>query len=144
MADIIIESWHWFVLSLILMGIEILAPGAFFLWLGLAALIVAGISTLYVFTWPIQLILFAVISVIVVWVGRPFYEKLSHTQKNGLNQGAHRFIGMVLILDNPIVNGHSRITIGGSTWGVIGPDTDVGVKVKVVAIDGNALVVELL
>ncbi len=144
MADIVIASWHWFVLSLILMGIEILAPGAFFLWLGLAALIVAGVSVLHVFTWPIQLILFAVISVVVVWIGRPFYEKLSHQQKNSLNQGAHRFIGTVLVLELPIVNGHSRVTIGGSTWGVVGPDSDVGVKVKVVAIDGNSLVVEVV
>ena len=31
-------SWGWFIAGLILMGLEVLAPGAFMLWLGLAAI----------------------------------------------------------------------------------------------------------
>ncbi len=142
--DIIITSWHWFIIGLALLGIELLVPGAFFLWVGLAALIVAGISAIQLYAWAIQLILFGVTSVVIIWLVRPFYEKLSQKHRSGLNQRAHRLIGTILILDHPIVNGHSRITIGDSTWGVIGPDSEIGVKVKVISIDGNSLVVEVL
>jgi membrane protein implicated in regulation of membrane protease activity len=141
--DIVITGWYWLVIGLIFFGIELLAPGTFFLWLGLAALVVAGVSAIHMYVWSVQLILFGITSVIIIWLGRPFYEKLS-LHRNGLNQRAHRLIGVILLLDQPIVNGHSRITVGDSTWGIIGPDSKAGVKVKVIEIEGNSLVVEIL
>jgi membrane protein implicated in regulation of membrane protease activity len=66
--------WNWIVLGLILMIFEVAAPGIFFLWFGIAALIVGGLAILFGETswmhWQIQVILFLILSVIAVFIGR--------------------------------------------------------------------------
>ena len=37
-------TWNWLILGLLLMGVELLAPGVFMFWLGLAALLVGLLS----------------------------------------------------------------------------------------------------
>jgi len=37
--------WNWLLLSVVLMAIEALAPGFFFLWMGVAALLVGLVVT---------------------------------------------------------------------------------------------------
>jgi hypothetical protein len=32
-----INYWHWFIAAVVLIVLEVFAPGAFFLWLGVAA-----------------------------------------------------------------------------------------------------------
>ena len=66
--------WNWVVLGLILMIFEVAAPGIFFLWFGIAALIVGGLAILFGETlgmdWQLQVILFLILSVISVFIGR--------------------------------------------------------------------------
>jgi inner membrane protein len=65
-------AWNWFVLGLLLLGVEVLAPGTFILWLGAAAL-ATGVLTLIVdLSWQVQLIAFSVLSVLAV-IGWWFY-----------------------------------------------------------------------
>lgn len=40
------EFWHWWVLALVLLALEIAAPGTFFLWLAVAAGVVGLILLL--------------------------------------------------------------------------------------------------
>ena len=57
-------SWSWFVLGLILLGVEVAAPGFFFLWFGVAAILV-GLSALVIdWPWQTQMVGFVVLSVI--------------------------------------------------------------------------------
>lgn len=144
-AIMTVTGWHWFGLALILFGLELFAPAAFFLWLGVAAVFVA--SAVFVFSLPIafQFVLFAILSPLVMWLGRRFYNQSNSSQKsNHLNQRGLEMVGMVLTLDQPIINGQSRIAIGDSTCKVLGPDTTAGTAVKVTTVRGNALVVEKL
>ena len=57
-------KWTWLILAGIFFVLELVAPGAFMLWLGLSALLV-GIITLFV-VWPLsyQFIAFAVLALI--------------------------------------------------------------------------------
>jgi membrane protein implicated in regulation of membrane protease activity len=41
----------WFIAGTVLLVLEVLAPGVFMLWLGLAALLVGGISLFIDWTW---------------------------------------------------------------------------------------------
>jgi len=38
-------SWNWFILAALLFLVEVLAPGMFMMWLGLAAILVGIISS---------------------------------------------------------------------------------------------------
>ena len=53
-------TWNWLILGLLLMGVELLAPGVFMFWLGLAALLVGLLSFAIDFSWQTQILLFAV------------------------------------------------------------------------------------
>ena len=57
------QFWHWWILALIFAGIEILAPGVFFIWLGAAAgltgliaLVIPGMG------WEIEALIFALLA----------------------------------------------------------------------------------
>ena len=132
--------WSWWIFGLLLLGVEVLAPGAFFLWFGIAALIVGGLALLVVMSWQAQAILFVALALILVILGRRFY---SREQRAGdqphLNQRAARFVGSVYPLAEPIQNGHGRIRIDDTTWSVTGPDLPAGTRVRVTGFDGAVL-----
>ncbi len=54
--------WSWFVLGLVLLILEIMAPGFFFIWFGLAALVTGGLAfllgSIIGFGWQVQTVLF--------------------------------------------------------------------------------------
>src|SRR4051812_50215115 len=64
-------TWNWLIFGFILMALELLAPGIFLFWLGLAALLVGLLSFLIHPSWQAQLLMFAVFVVAAVapWGG---------------------------------------------------------------------------
>lgn len=136
--------WTWASIGLVLIVIEVAAPGAFFLWVGIAA----GVTGLLVALlpdvgWQWQLALFAVLSVVSTVLGRRFFRwrpiKTTHT---GLNRRGMSLVGREYVLQQAIVNGASRLKTGGTTWQVEGPDLDAGASVRVTGIKGTCLTVE--
>ena len=71
------EFWHWWVLAVVLLALEVAAPGTFFLWLAMAAgavgLIVLILPDLY---WQIQVLLFAVAGIAAVGAWRLYARRL--------------------------------------------------------------------
>ena len=67
-------AWSWWILGLLLLGVEIMAPGFVFIWFGLAALVVGGVALLTTIGWQTQLILFAVLSLVMVLIGRRVFR----------------------------------------------------------------------
>jgi len=81
--------------------------------------------------------------VVLVLFGRRYFNL--HDRGAGeetLNVRAQSMVGKAYVLVEPIVGGHGRVRVGDSTWGVTGPDTPVGTRVRVVSADGAMLVVE--
>ena len=68
--DLHLLYWHWFAVAAVLGTIEILAPGIFFLWLAVAAL-VTGLLVAVLTDMPLnaQLLVFVGISLISVFFG---------------------------------------------------------------------------
>lgn len=135
--------WAWFVLGGVLLVAEILAPGTFLVWLGLAALITGALTYLVDVSWQAQVLAFAALAVVAVLVGRkvtPSPDKAS--DRPFLNRRAEGYVGRVFTLDEPIISGLGRVRIDDTVWRVTGPDTAAGHDVKVVAADGAVLKVE--
>jgi membrane protein implicated in regulation of membrane protease activity len=81
--------------------------------------------------------------VVLVIGGRRYFAKRAKAEgDSGLNQRAARLVGSTYLLVEPIVDGSGRIKVGDSTWGVSGPDTPAGTRVRVVGADGSILRVE--
>jgi inner membrane protein len=137
-------GWSWWILGLVLLGAEVLLPGFFFLWFGVAAILI-GISALLIeWPWQWQVLGFVLLSVIAVLVGRRFVGSPDDESDDPhLNLRASRLEGRTFVLLEPIVEGRGRIRIDDSVWQVHGPDAPVGARVVVTGSDGAILTVEM-
>ena len=136
-------SWNWFILAALLFLIEVLAPGMFMLWLALSAILVGIISSAVVWSWPSQLIAFAVFAIAAVPAWRHFARKVEKpTESPFLNRRADGYVGRVFTLDKPIVGSSGTVRIDDTIWRVTGPDSPAGSRIKVARADGATLFVE--
>ena len=70
MTDILVSlgTWNWLIFGFILMALEVLAPGVFLFWLGLAAILVGLISFGLHPAWQMQLVMFAIFAAAAVLI----------------------------------------------------------------------------
>jgi membrane protein implicated in regulation of membrane protease activity len=136
-------TWNWLIFGFILMALELLAPGVFMFWLGLAALLVGLLSFAISLSWQAQLLLFAVFAVAAVPAWRHFARSSgSRSQSNPfLNRRTEALIGREFTLEKPIVDGTGTVRIDDTIWRVAGPAAPAGSPVKVVQADGARLTV---
>ena len=126
----------WAIVALVLIAAEVLAPGAFMLWLGIAA----AATCLIVFAVPglalvAQVVIFAVLSLLSVVVYRRFFRGAGRTSdRPSLNRRADQLVGHVAPLVQPIVDGRGRIQIADALWDVEGPELPLRTRVRVVGV----------
>lgn len=136
-------TWNWLIFGFILMALELIAPGIFLFWLGLAALLVGLVSFGLHPTWQVQLLMFAVFAALAV----PVWRKLAHSNRAAsashpfLNKRAEALVGRVFTLEKPIVDGFGTVRVDDTIWRVAGPDAPAGSRVKVVGASGANLTV---
>lgn len=139
-----IQYWHWLVLGLVLLILEVFAPTVFFMWLGVAAGLV-GLLMLAMpdMGWQWQLLLFSVLSAIAVVAGRGWLNRHPiKTDLPALNRRGEQYIGRVFTLAEPIVNGGGKIRVDDTTWKIRGNDCEAGHRVRVIGVDGTVLQVD--
>ncbi len=141
------QWWHWSVAGLLLLILEMFAPGAIFMWLGIAALVVSAILALIPsLGWELQWVIFAILSIVSIVGWRIFFRKhplLDESDSHTLNQRGREMIGRKLTLSEAIHNGSGRTQIGDSWWRVEGPDLEAGTEVVITDSKGSSVVVEV-
>jgi membrane protein implicated in regulation of membrane protease activity len=141
-------EWSWIVLGAVLLALEILVPGVFLLWIGIAAILTGALSLqllwLDVWGWQVQVLVFLVLSLVSAYIGTRVMGKSdgSDTDEPLLNRRAEQLVGRTATLEEAIVNGHGRIRLGDTLWRVSGPDLPAGRRVRVTAAQNAQLVVE--
>jgi membrane protein implicated in regulation of membrane protease activity len=136
-------AWAWIILGVILVGLEMVAPGIFLIWLGLAALLTGLVDGFLDLSWQASFLVFAALCVVSVLVGRTVTGANKEvSREEGLNRRAQAFVGQVFTLDAPIQHGEGRVRVGDSSWRVTGADAAPGSHVRVVRVEGATLVVE--
>lgn len=144
MLDFEITFWHWGIVAAALLGLEIVAPGAIFIWMAVSAALI-GVLLFAVpnLVLEYQIILFAALSIIAVVSYRKFFKPSDDvTDQPSLNRRGEQYVGRVFTLAEPIQNGTGKITVDDSTWRIRGDDLPTGSSVKVVSADGVLLNVE--
>ena len=147
MWDILVKlgAWNWLIVGLVLVALEVVAPGVFLLWLGLAALLVGLISLVVDWVWQVQVIAFAAFSVAAVPLWRRVAQQdVPNPESEFLNRRSDALVGRVFTLEKPIVDGSGTVRIDDTVWRVSGPDCPAGSRVKVVHADGASLKVEAI
>jgi inner membrane protein len=133
----------WWILALVLIAGELLLPGYFLLWIGVAAAamgvvlwVVPSLSLL------VQAVLFALLAgaacLVYARLLRPRIERRAPGSER-LNRRAEQMIGQRYDLVEPIVNGRGKARVGDGQWLVSGPDLPAGATVEVLAVDGTTL-----
>ena len=146
MAELEIVFWYWWVLAVFLLGIEILAPGFFFLWLSVAGLIVGTVLFLFPSTsLEIQLIIYAILSITSILIWRQYgFKNDTETDHPLLNKRGAQYIGRTFTLIEPIKNGRGKIKADDSIWTVLGEDCPIGQQVEVVDVKGTLFEIKLV
>lgn len=146
--DTLIEltHWHWWILAIVLVVLEVFAPGAVFLWLGISAAVVG--SLLYFvpgIDWEYQLLIFSVLSILSILLWKKYQSKNPvQTDQPQLNRRGSQYIGRLFTLDEPIVNEVGKIHVDDTIWKIQGEDCPANTRVRVTGVDGTILLVEVI
>src|SRR5690349_16656507 len=118
--------WDWQVVAwaaaaLLLFAAEAMAPGAFMLWLGLAAAVVFAVVLVFDIPVLAQVTLFVVLSFVSIQVYRRWFRKREKpSDQPALNRRTAALLGRVVPLERAIVDGRGRVQIADAYWEVAG------------------------
>ncbi len=135
--------WFWLILAALLGTAEIVVPGVFLIWFAAAAAITGVIAFILPIGMTAQAGLFALLSVVAVYVGRNWFRRnpiISDDPK--LNDRGARLQGEIVTVVETIANGRGRVKVGDSVWNARGNDAAEGTQVRVAGADGSVLLVE--
>src|SRR5262245_40148404 len=109
--------WNWMILGFALLALEVVVPGFFLLWIGVAALLTGALSLQLweagLWTWHVQVIVFLALSLISAYAGKKILgEGGTETDQPLLNRRGEQMIGRTATLTEPITEGRGRIRIG--------------------------------
>ncbi|MBO6506041.1 MAG: NfeD family protein [Kordiimonadaceae bacterium] len=137
-------QWVWWSLAVILLAGEMVLPGVYLLWLGIAM----GVTGVFAWVAPDlgfqgHGLIFAFSATVSIYVGhRYFYMPGTAIKTEGINERGNSYVGQVFEVVVPIKNGRGHVKVGDSRWLARGPDLEKGALAKVVSVDGTVLVVE--
>lgn len=138
------DVFAWAAVALLLFAAEALAPGAFMLWLGLAAAVVFVVVLLFSGI-PVlaQVAAFVVLSFVSIQVYRRWFRhRETPSDQPALNRRTAALVGRVVPLERAIVDGRGRVQIADAFWDVAGPELPAGTHVRVTGATGMVLEVE--
>ncbi len=133
----------WIVLGIILLTAEMIAPGAYLMFLGGAALFTGLLG--YAMPLPIiaELLIFALASIGSVYVAKRWFDIYPILSSSPLlNSRIAQMIGDTVEVVEPIRDGAGRVKVGDSVWSASGPDADAGTRMRITGAEGNRLAVE--
>ena len=139
MDGFVFEFWHWWVLAIVFLVVEMLVSGFFFLWMSASALVTGlAVWVLASMMLDTQVFIFSVLAIaaIIAW---KVFAKTTHivSDKPLLNRRGEQYVGRTFNLYEAIENGQGKIKVDDSIWKVHGEDCAVGSKVKVIAVNGT-------
>ena len=137
-------GWLWTIGGVVLLIAEVVAPGFFLLFIGVAALLTGILALALGFGLVAQLAIFAVLAYLSVhFGGRRFYAaRYDYSADRLINDPAGRLLGRIVVVVQPVNSHAGRVKLGDSEWSARGAPAAVGDRVRIVDVEGNCLKVE--
>ncbi len=136
----------WVIVGMLCLILELFSGDFFIMCFSIGAFVTAVCSVLGI-GFYVQLVIFAVISVLCLFFVRPFALKYLHSGEGRLSN-AEALIGRIGRVSTTIeAHGYGRVAIDGDDWkacAVNGDEIPVGAKVRVVSMDSIIISVELI
>ncbi|ANO35548.1 hypothetical protein A6E01_20260 (plasmid) [Vibrio breoganii] len=138
-----LSLWFWFAFGLIMLIGECIAPLGYLLWLGISALLVAGITAVGGLPWQAHWVIFgclSVLSAVGVWLNQ---AGTNEEAGNNLNNPSDNLIGKVATVESDTKAGKFRLSLGHSCYGAVThQDIKAGTAVEVISVDGIIVTVQ--
>ena len=133
---------RWIIAGLVLAVLEMIIPGMVIIWLGIAG-VVTGILAIFVHNQYIQFGVFVVLSGLMVVFSRRIAQRITHPEPERV--GANRWVGVSGRVTSDIKPPEfGRVKLHGEELRATAAcEIKAGCTVRVVAVDGTHLVVEL-
>lgn len=137
--------WHWFVLGIVLMLLELAVPSFFLVWFGLGALLV---GTLVVFiptvSFAFQILAWTAASLLFVALWFKVFKPSIYKSRAGMARGSLiGEVGLVTRDIRPYEKGQIRFQkpiLGDEVWeSVADEEIRAGERVRVLEVEGNTL-----
>lgn len=138
--------WHWLVLGMVLVALEMLTPTFFLLWIGVGALLTGLVTALTPLGFAAQLLLWSAASVLMTLAWLRFFRNPDRTRAGLAKEGALGAVGLVTRPVSETLKGEilfQRPVLGADRWPIVA-DTAVaaGQKARVIDVLGQTLKVE--
>ena len=137
-----VGNWFWWIVAIILLIGELVAPGVFLIWLAGAAALTGLADLAFGLGWHMEVSVFAVLSVVLVLASWKFVmgRRAPATDQPHLNRRHEAYVGRSFPLAQPIVNGTGKLRIEDALWDVEGPELAKGEMVRVTGVNGATLI----
>ncbi len=134
--------YAWLTIALVLAVAEMAIPGVFLIWMAGAALITGLLSWAVPIGVPVQIVIFAVLSILAVFMGRRYLVRHPVVSADPLmNRRGDRAVGEMVVVTQAMVGGSGRVRLGDSEWLARGADAPAGTRLTVTGVDGSVLLV---
>lgn len=142
-ADGIADHWLWLIAASVLGIAEIIIPGAFLMWIGIAALITGLVALVLPFGVPVQMAVFAITAIASVYIGRRVLMRNPIVSDDPLlNDRGARLVGEIVTAVEIVDASQGRVKVGDGVWSARGATAAIGDRLRVTGIDGGVLLVE--
>ena len=143
MIDNLEPGWIWMIGGILLLIAEIIAPGFFLVFIGVAALATGAFTLLFDMPVAFQLILFTIYALVAVMIGKKVYANQALDSSDPLlNDRAARLIGKSVTVIEAVDVHSGRVRVGDSEWSARGGPGRPGERVRITGVEGNCLLVE--
>lgn len=134
----------WLIIAILFFILEMMGPGFLLFWVGVGALI-AMVVSFFVDNLAIQIGVFTISSIALLFCTRPFANKFAKTDNTVTN--AKSVIGRKGIVTKQInsLKGTGQIKVGGESWTAKSSNEDIieeGAQVTILDINGVKAIVE--
>ena len=135
--------WFWLSLGLVLIAAEIVAPGFFLMWLGIAALVTGVAAWLLPLPLAAEVVLFGVLALTAVFAAKRWFRDNPIVSDDPmLNDRGARMVGEVVTVLEAIDGGEGRVKVGDGVWTAHGDDAPIGTRVRITGVAGSVVTVE--
>jgi len=140
-----LNGTKWIVFGVVLLILELVTGTTYILWPAAAALLVGFVAFILPIPWTMQLLLFFIISLVLLFVGHKYVRpSLGREGPSDINDRAQSMIGMRVKAIADFETGLGRVQVGDTQWRASIADGKVkaGQELRVLSVKGTTLQVE--
>lgn len=140
-----LTAWHWLILGVVLLGLELMTGSTYILWPAVSALAVGVLLFIAPgMGWELQMLLFFLLSITTLVLGRTHLQKLvKGGEPSDLNDPGKAMVGRQVKAVTDFSGTEGRVEVGDTQWSArleIGTAV-AGDLLRVQSVEGATLIV---